>query len=68
MGSAIEYLDSFLVPFSLLTMVGYHAYLWHHLTVSPRLTNIGVHSIHRREWFFQLQGVRLRLRYTRYIL
>ncbi|KAL8168111.1 hypothetical protein V2J09_009610 [Rumex salicifolius] len=55
MDSTADYLDSMLIPLSLLLMLGYHAYLWHHLNLNPRLTTIGVHSIRRRQWLLQLQ-------------
>lgn len=56
MGSAVDYLDSMLIPLSLLLMLGYHAYLWHHLNLNPRHTTIGIHSLRRKKWLLQLQG------------
>ncbi|XP_060674503.1 uncharacterized protein LOC132804309 [Ziziphus jujuba] len=56
MGVLVGYLDTILVPFSLLLTVGYHAYLWYTFKTKPSRTtiNVGIES-HRRTWFSDIK-------------
>ncbi|XP_050383552.1 uncharacterized protein LOC126800267 [Argentina anserina] len=52
----IVYLDTILVPISLLLTVGYHAYLWHSFKNKPSHTTIGINMLKRRAWFRDIKG------------
>ncbi|KAK3015806.1 hypothetical protein RJ639_007231 [Escallonia herrerae] len=49
------YLDTILVPLSLFTTIGYHAYLWHHLKNKPSQTTIGMNISKRRLWLQNME-------------
>ncbi|WCJ42565.1 hypothetical protein M5689_023365 [Euphorbia peplus] len=51
----IAYLDTILVPFSFLLMLGYHAYLWHCFKNKPSQTSIGIDALRRKSWLTSLK-------------
>ncbi|XP_065851176.1 uncharacterized protein [Euphorbia lathyris] len=51
----IDYLDTILVPFSFLLMLGYHAYLWHCFKHKPSQTTIGIDALRRKNWLSSLK-------------
>lgn len=51
----IAYSDTVLVPLSLFVMVGYHAFLWHHIKHRPSTTTIGHDSQKRKAWFLAIK-------------
>ncbi|TXG57513.1 hypothetical protein EZV62_015342 [Acer yangbiense] len=51
----ILYLDTVLIPLSLLIMIGYHANLWHSFKNTPSNTSIGIDSLKRKLWFLGMK-------------
>lgn len=52
--SNIVYVESIIVPMSLLVTIGYHAYLWQKLKTKPSQTTIGMNMLKRRSWLRRL--------------
>ncbi|GAB2255251.1 hypothetical protein Droror1_Dr00009029 [Drosera rotundifolia] len=53
---SFNYLDTMLIPLTLLIAIGYHAFLWRKFRKSPSLTTIGINTVlGRKEW---LQGIK----------
>ncbi|KAK2658010.1 hypothetical protein Ddye_011062 [Dipteronia dyeriana] len=51
----ILYLDTVLIPLSLLVMIGYHAKLWHSFKNTPSNISIGIDSLKRKLWFLGMK-------------
>ncbi|KAI4365547.1 hypothetical protein MLD38_021524 [Melastoma candidum] len=51
----LSYSDTVLVPLSLFLTIGYHAYLFRVFKSRPTATAIGIDSLKRKEWFFELK-------------